>query len=88
MRLDFRDYVAAAHRVAGSFAASTETLGALSEQLAEESRVRIESWHPDPYVHGFTLGEGYALGRMSALLAYQANAMRMAEMSDGERSEG
>lgn len=87
IRLDFRAYVEAAHRLASAFSTATDTLGTVSERLTEEARERMETWHPDPYVHGFTLGEAAAMQRIGGSLAHQANAMKLVEVTDGEREE-
>src|SRR5690606_13123383 len=72
----------AVNRMAKAYRDATDMVGTLGDQLDAGGVERLESWHPDPYVHGFAMGEGNAMLRARSLLAYLGNAMRMREIND------
>lgn len=83
MRVEFKAYVEAVHRIAAGYRGATDMLAALAMGMDDDVTMRLEAWHPDPYVHGFAIGEGYAMQRARSLLMYCANAMHAKAASDG-----
>ncbi len=65
-----------------------DAIGKLSQQMAAEAQARLETWHADDWIHGYTIGEGSALVRTSACLAHVANAMKLIEVGGVKEGEG
>lgn len=84
MRLEFKRYVEGVHRLGATYATAHRVIGELGDAMGTDAHERLETWHPDPYVHGFTMGEAYGLQRSSSMVQHVANVMRMVEMTDGE----
>lgn len=86
LRRQILDYIGHVRRMADGYDKSADAIGKLGNVLTEDGAKRLESWHEDPYVHGFEMGRGHGLQRAGFACHHLANAMRMLESSDEERS--
>jgi SAM-dependent methyltransferase len=85
LRHELRRAQAGMARLAGAYHQATQLVGELSQRYGEECYELYESWHADPYVYGTQIGKAEAFHAAKDALAYTANAMRMVELTDGER---
>lgn len=83
-REELKTHLDAVDRLAKTYAEATDAIGMTSAEMAAKARAAAEEPQTDPYQLGFAQGEGYAWLRCQSMLAYWANALKMAEIVDAE----
>lgn len=72
-------------RLTKAYTDATSLVGKLSQDYAEDCYRLFESWDADPYTHGVLIGKAQGFHAAKDALAYVGNAMRAAELADGEQ---
>lgn len=90
LREETRQAVSQSHRLLRAWDKSCDFAAVLANQAAGMAESMFAEYHPDDFVRGMLVGEGYAWMRAQSAFSHLSNAMRMSEHAEqgGDDGEG
>lgn len=82
LREETRQALSQGHKIIGVWDRACDLAAVLANQAAGMAESMFAEYHPDDFVRGMLVGEGYAWMRAQSAFSHLSNAMRMSEHAE------